>query len=201
MAAKPVFIVLTEFVKQGIRSVRLDALTQLCESGQASVDAQVKHLLNRGEALTAGGRIYLATEAESDEEFLPEFMPAERQCRKCSRVLPSAEFAKKTQTSRNVCRECRAEARRETHDRNATYSCRLCDRDFMQGEGPFVSCCGPCRKTYPQHAQKLRPIKKGSRNVQLERLADPDEGKPFCVHCGRGHMPGNADGGGSGAVG
>jgi len=201
VAAKPVFIVLTEFVKQGIRSVRLDALTQLCESGQASVDAQVKHLLNRGEALTAVGRIYLATEAEPDEEFLPEFMPAERQCRKCSRVLPSAEFAKKTQTSRNVCRECRAEAKREARERNATYSCRLCDRDFTQGLGPLVSCCGPCRKTYAQHAQKLRPIRKGARNVRLERLAELDEGKPFCVHCGRGHMSGNADRGGSGAVG
>ena len=73
MAAKPVFIVLTEFVKQGIRSVRLDALTQLCESGQASVDAQVQHMLKRGEALVAGGRVYLATELEPEEELLAAF--------------------------------------------------------------------------------------------------------------------------------
>jgi hypothetical protein len=196
VAAKPVFIVLTEFVKQGIPSVRLDALAQLCESGQPSVDAQVKHMLKRGEALTCRGRIYLATEAEPEEELTSAFMPAPRQCRRCSKVLPASDFDDETQTRGKTCRDCRAAAKREARDRKATYSCRLCDRDFMQGEGPFVSCCGPCRKTYPQHAQKLRPIKKGSRNVQLERLADPDEGKPFCVHCGRGDMLGNADGSG-----
>ena len=201
MAAKPVFIVLTEFVKQGIRSVRLDALAQLSESGQASVDAQVKHMLKRGEALTSRGRIYLATEAEPEDELTGASMPAPRQCRRCSKVLPASDFDDETQTRGKTCRDCRAAAKREARDRKATYSCRLCDRDFNQGEGPLVSCCGSCRKTYAQHAQKLRPIKKGARNVRLERLADPDEGKPFCVHCGRGHMPGNADRGGNGAVG
>ena len=196
MAAKPVFIVLTEFVKQGIRSVRLDALAQLCESGQPSVDAQVKHMLKRGEALVAGGRIHLVTEAEPEEELLAAFTPAKRQCRKCSKVLPASEFGEETQSSGKTCRECRAAAKREARERNATYSCRLCDRDFTQGVGPLVSCCGPCRKTYAQHAQKLRPIRKGARNVRMERLADPDEGKPFCVHCRRGHLPSNADGSG-----
>ena len=201
MAAKPVFIVLTEFVKQGIRSVRLDALAQLSESGQASVDAQVKHMLKRGEAMVSGGRIHLATEAEPEEELTGALMLAPRPCRKCAKVLPATAFGDEAQSGGKTCRECRAAVRREWKDRNATYTCRLCDRDFMQGDGPFVSCCGPCRKTYAQHAQKLRPIKKGRRNVQLERLADPDEGKPFCEHCGRGDMPGNAGSGGSGAVG
>lgn len=200
MAAKPVFIVLTEFVKQGIRSVRLDALAQLSESGQASVDAQVKHMLKRGEALTSRGRIYLATEAEPEEELTSAFMPAPRKCRRCSKVLPATAFGDEAQSSGKTCRDCRAAAKREARDRKATYTCRLCDRDFSQGIGPLVSCCGPCRKTYARHAEKLRPIKKGTQNVQLERLADPDEGKPFCVHCGRGHLPDNAGGGGSGTV-
>jgi hypothetical protein len=201
VAAKPVFIVLTEFVKQGIRSVRLDALAQLCESGQASVDAQVKHMLKRGEALVSGGRIYLATEAEPEEEISGAFMLAPRQCRKCAKVLPATAFGDEIQSGGKTCRECRAAVRREWKDRNATYSCRLCDRDFSQGEGPLVSCCFSCRKTYPTHAQKLRPIKKGRRNVRLERPSDADEGKPYCEHCGRGHLPDNAGGGGSGAVG
>jgi len=196
MAAKPVFIVLTEFVKQGIRSVRLDALAQLSESGQASVDAQVKHMLKRGEALTSRGRIYLATEAEPKEEISGALMLAPRQCRRCSKVLPASDFDDETQTRGKTCRDCRAAAKREARDRKATYSCRLCDRDFNQGEGPLVSCCGSCQKTYAQHAQKLGPIRKGARNVRLERPSDADEGKPYCEHCGRGHLPGNADGSG-----
>ena len=192
MASKPVYAVLHDFAQQGIGAVRLDTLASLCESGQAAVDAQVKHLLKRGEALVAGGRIYLATQAAPDDEPLPDFLPPERQCKDCGKVQPASAFRNQTATSRNTCRSCRTKQMREWRERKAVYTCRLCHCDFEQGDGLLVSCCPKCRKLYPANAAKLKPTKKGANNVRLERPATADERNATCEHCGRGDMPRHA---------